>query len=288
MTRHLANLGHSVTAFWRRPEPSIAAHENVSSVIGDLRDVWTLADALADTDIVFHFASATYPSRFFSNPTAEYWEALQPLMVLMETAARAGVKKMVYPSSGGTIYADSQEPRTEDSALDPRSPYAVFKVTAEHLLKHAARTGQFSVDIFRVGNPYGPGQRIRPGQGVLPHWLDAARKRQTLNVFGDGSAQRDYIYIDDLCKLMETSCDQLENSETLNLGTGIPTSLLELLECLQNVLPEKADVEFLPGRDSDISSIVLSPKRVLARIPGFEFTALQEGIRRTYDSLQQS
>ena len=86
MTTHLADAGHDVTAYWRQPKTEVASHANVKSVIADLRDTWILADVLADVDVVYHFASATHPSMFFSNPSAEYWEALQPLLVMMETA----------------------------------------------------------------------------------------------------------------------------------------------------------------------------------------------------------
>ena len=283
MTTHLADAGHDVTAYWRQPKTEVASHANVKSVIADLRDTWILADVLADVDVVYHFASATHPSMFFSNPSAEYWEALQPLLVMMETAARVGVKKVVFPSSGGTIYADSDAPRDEDSPTDPRSPYAIFKLAAEELLHHAARLGQFSVDVFRVGNPYGPGQRPRPGQGVLPHWIDAIQNKRPIQVFGDGSAQRDYVYIDDLCKMMAVSCDRLDESDTFNLGTGVATSLKELVQHIQTFAPDSPEVVHLPGRPSDIQSIALAPDKLLKLMPEFAFTPLADGIRKTLE-----
>ena len=281
MTKHLADAGHEVTAYWRQPNSELAKHSNVRSVIADLRDTWILADVIADVDVVYHFASATHPSLFYSNPSAEYWEALQPLLVMLETAVRGNVGKIVYPSSGGTIYADSLVARTEDSQTDPKSPYAIFKLAAERLLLHAVRLGQIQVDIFRVGNPYGPGQRTRPGQGVLPHWIDAIQNKQPIKVFGDGSAERDYIYIDDLCRLMSISCQRPDESDVFNLGTGKATSLAELVQGLKTHLSHDQPVEHVAGRAVDIQSIALNTSRLLELVPGFEFTPLAEGLRRT-------
>ena len=283
MTRYLASQGHDVVAYWRQPRSDIANLENVTPVVGDLRDTWILAEAFEGADVVFHFASATYPSLFYTDPAAEYSEALQPLLVMMDTAFQRGVHKIVFPSSGGTVYADSDQPRTEASLTDPRSPYAVFKLAAEELLHHAARQHHFSVDVFRIGNPYGPGQRARPGQGVLPHWIDAIHNAVPIRVFGDGSARRDYLFIEDVCRLMSISCERLESSGTFNLGTGKATSLTELLAIIKDTVAHPPPVEYLPGRASDIASVSLSSQRLLSMVPGFEFTPLEEGLRRTLE-----
>lgn len=281
MATHLASLGHEVIAYWRQPKSEVANLPNVQSVIADLRDTWILSDVIENADVVYHFASATHPSLFYANPSAEYWEALQPLLVMMETAARGKVRKIVFPSSGGTIYAASEKARTEESRLDPKSPYAIFKLAAEQLLLHADRLGQLSVDIFRIGNPYGPGQRARPGQGVLPHWIDAIQNKRPIKVFGDGSAERDYVFIEDLCRMMAVSTDRLDESGIYNLGTGKAVSLNELLGHIQSHLSEPHPVENVPGRAVDVQSIALDTEKLLSLIPDFRFTPLTDGIQRT-------
>ncbi len=281
MTRHLAEKGHEVIAFWRQPRPDIEKLANVTSIVGDIRDTWTLAKAIRDSDVVYHFASSTYPSLFYADPTAEYCEALQPLLLLMEIARQHGVRKIVYPSSGGTVYADSSSPRSEESPTDPRSPYAIFKLAAEHLLHHAARQNQFFVDVYRIANPYGPGQCARPGQGVLPHWFTALHNGEAIRIFGDGSAERDYIYIEDICRLMAASCDQIDESRTFNLGTGQATSLSQLAKIIRELTDKTCEIEFVPSRPSDVASISLSPNRILSSMPNFEFVSLRQGLERT-------
>ena len=281
MAEHLASAGHHVTMYSRHAIRQPVDQPNIESVVADLRDTWKLTAAVENADIVYHFASATYPSLFYTNPSAEFAEAVQPLLMLMEVAAQASVKKMVFPSSGGTIYAESSAACTEQSPTDPRSPYAIFKLASEELLHHAARLGQFSVDVFRIGNPFGPRQRARPGQGVIAHWIEALKSGQPIKIFGDGTSRRDYVYVDDVCRLMALSCDRIERSDTFNIGTGIGTSLDELAETIQACAGSKHDAVRLPGRESDIQSIVLSPQKILSEVPGFQFTTLADGIRST-------
>lgn len=284
MARDLAAQGHQVVAYWRRPNPSLSQLPNVESVIGDIRDTWILADTLQGADIVYHFASATHPSLFFRNPAAEYWEALQPLLVLMETAARAQVRRIVFPSSGGTIYSDHEAARSEESKVDPRSPYAIFKLAAEQLLLHAARQGDFAVDLYRVGNPYGPGQRARPGQGVLPHWLDAIQQQQPIRIFGDGTAERDYVFIDDFCQLMRHACRRETDSHVFNLGTGCATPLAELLKLLEELLGRQLETTYLANSSASLQTISLEPNKLLEYFPEFRFTSLRAGLTQTLAS----
>jgi UDP-glucose 4-epimerase len=281
VTRHLAAAGHQVTAYWRKSRTDLLHFPNLTSVVGDLRDLPCLSNAIKDADVVYHFASSTHPSRFFDDPAEEYSEALAPLIGLMNIASANGVRKIVFPSSGGTIYADSDRARSEVSPIDPRTPYAVSKVAAEQLLLHASRQRQFSVDVYRIGNPYGPGQRPRPGHGVIPHWIEAIRNRQPVQLFGDGSAARDYVYVDDLCRLMALSCDRLAQSDLFNLGTGTATSLTSLLEHVLELVGHDCPVERLPSRASDIHSVALSPTRLLRLAPDFQFTPLRWGLAQT-------
>ena len=134
---------------------------------------------------------------------------------------------------------------------------------------------------FGSGTPTARGNERGPVRVCFPHWIDALHNDTPIRVFGDGSAQRDYLYIEDVCRLMSISCQRLDSSKTFNLGTGEPTSLKQLLAILQDIVPCPATVEYLPGRASDIASISLCSERLLSLVPDFEFTPLEEGLRRT-------
>ena len=128
---------------------------------------------------------------------------------------------------------------------------------------------------------WGVGVTRRIGNRLLPGTIRSVLRGQPPVIRSDGSFKRDYVYVEDVCRLMSISCDRLDASATFNLGTGKATSLNQLLTILQETVPCPATVEYLPGRASDIASISLSSERLLSLAPGFTFTPLEEGLQRT-------
>ena len=113
--------------------------------------------------------------------------------------------------------------------------------------------------------------------------MDALNRREPIVIFGDGSAERDYVYIDDVCRMMTMSCSDIDQSGTYNVGTGVPTSLRQLASIIQELTRDELRIEYVPNRISDIASIALSPDRILSRMPGFEFTPLSQGLCNTLE-----
>jgi UDP-glucose 4-epimerase len=276
-----ASAGHQVVAVSRSGNEA-SPHENIEFRLGDLTIPGSLDGLLQPGDVVYHFAAATDPRIHLHDPAAEFQQSVAPLIQLIKRASDAGIAKLVYPSSGGTVYADSTSPRCESSRLEPITPYAIFKITAEHLLGLAAREQQFSVDIYRVANPYGPGQKLKPGQGVLPHWIHAIRNHRPITIFGDGSMSRDYIYIDDATRLMLTSMDRIDASGCFNLGSGQQTSLNDLAECLQQVSGQKVEIDYQPSRSGEIQHVVLNIDRLRSIVGPIPFTSLDDGLARMW------
>lgn len=286
LAAYLATSGYQTLACSRKPIPSLANLPNIRFANGDIKDEAFLRSVLTGADVLYHFASSTYPSLHFENAKAEFDEALAPLFNLIQVAADLRVRKIVFPSSGGTIYAEQATARTEESPTNPKTPYAIFKLAAESLLLHAADRGKFSVDIFRVANPYGPGQYPRTGQGVIPHWLSAISKRQPLTIFGDGTAARDYVFVDDVCKLVSLSMTRLEQSDVFNLGTGIATSLNDLLDILRTQLSTPITASYDASRAVDQTTVSLSANKLLRHAPGFQFVSVADGVAKTIRALR--
>ncbi len=284
LASYLAKAGHQTLACSRKRITEIEPSSNLTLACGDIRSKEFLGSVFRGADVVFHFATSTYPSLNYANPKAEYEEALAPLFDLIEVAELTKVKKIVFPSSGGTIYAPQLAPRTEETLANPQSPYAIFKLAAESLLMHAAIQGKFSADIFRIANPYGPGQRRRPGQGVIPHWIESMSRKLPVTIFGDGNARRDYVYIDDMCHLVSLSLNRLEQTDIFNLGTGIATSLTELLNLLRSVAETSIGVKYDSSRPVDLSSVSLDSSKLLKLVPEFRFTELADGLAKTLDT----
>ena len=113
--------------------------------------------------------------------------------------------------------------------------------------------------------------------------MDALNRRQPIVIFGDGSAVRDYVYIDDVCRMMNTACLDVDQSGAYNVGTGVPTSLRELAFLIQELTRDELRIEYVPSRISDMVSIALCPDRILSQMPGFGFTPLSQGLSKTLE-----
>ena len=290
LVNELVSAGHSVTAVRRRPLENPASetkdsHPRLRWVVTDIMNPDSLKSAFEGADVVFHCATSTHPTSNLSQPNAEIAMSLVPTVHVMEAALATGVKKVVFPSSGGTVYGESLSPRTESSAVSPTTPYSIFKYACERLLlSTAARTRAFNVDVFRIANLYGPGQPRRPGQGVLPHWLNAIRTGQPISIFGDGSIERDFVWIHDAAHCMMSSCERLDSSDTFNIGTGIATSLNELVRLLLELSAVEFEVRYEPARSVDAKSISLDPCKMQNALEGFAWMPLRLGIAKTLSS----
>jgi len=163
--------------------------------------------------------------------------------------------RIIIFSSGGTVYGPpSVPPYAEDPDPYPVNAYGSAKLVIE---RHVRQSGIDSVAL-RVANAYGPGQRPAPGQGVLAHWMEAVVKGDQVHVFGDPSATRDYVYVDDIARAVVAVHHAKTAPSILNVGSGTATSLDDLLLVLSSVVqPLKVDVVRHGARDTDTAHSTL-------------------------------
>jgi len=277
--------GHDVTVFDRFPcgGPSrVGGHgQRVRLARGELGDSPELREALVGQEVVYHFISATTPGSSWDDPMAEIVGNIRPTLEFLRLAAVAKVRRIAFASSGGTIYGRQDGLLTEDSPARPVSPYGIGKLAIEGFIRHCCEASGFDCDIYRIANAYGPRQPARGGQGVIANWIARILEGRPLEAFGAG-AVRDYVFVEDIAELMSFSARARAGSELFNIGTGRGTSLDGLIEIFRDVIPARFEVVRRPGRAFDVPSIVLSGERLLKEFPGFCYTALEEGIRRTW------
>jgi len=192
------------------------------------------------------------------------------------TAAR-----VVLVSSGGTVYGDAEPPHSETTVPRPTSAYGHAKLTLERML-HEARPSSV---VVRVANAYGPGQPAAPGQGVVGHWLRALVRDEPVTVYGTLDTVRDYVYVDDIAAALVAVHEHTSDvPSVLNVGSGRPTSLAELVEVVQHVAaPHRLQVTRLPGRPFDLAASWLSVD-LARRSLGWEArTSLVDGVRAAWE-----
>ena len=167
-----------VTAFdrfteYRNGEGHVfSAHDNITVVPGDFFNRDEVQASLDKADYVFHLVSATTPASSANDPFIDIDTNLRATIELLEACVEAGVKRVIFPSSGGTVYGD--QPATiidEDALPQPRSPYGIIKLTIENYLRYFKYTHGLDYIVYRIANPYGPGQNIHGKQGVIPIFM---------------------------------------------------------------------------------------------------------------------
>ena len=195
---------------------------------------------------------------------------------------------MVYLSSGGTVYGMNQVcPLREGMETNPINSYGVQKVMNEKLLYLYQYLYGLDYRIIRLSNPFGPYQRPNGILGAVTTFTYKAIKGEEIVVYGDGSVVRDYIYIEDAVKAILNIADDEGEDRLYNVGSGIGTSLCQLLKIIEDTLGLPLRVRYVPGRAVDVPVNYLDISRYEMKFGRFDVLSLQEGIRRTADFMMR-
>ena len=178
-----------------------------------------------------------------------------------------------------------QQPIREDAVPVPINHYGNLKLCIENTIRTFNFQMKKNMLVARISNPYGPGQDYHKGVGFIDAAIKRAISGETIEIWGEGNNVRDYIYIDDLCKMLYTLIDYHGEHEVFNLSSNAGASQNDIVEILKNILPD-VDVIYKPGRSVDAKKIILDNSRIRS-ICDFEMVSLEEGIQRYYDYIKQ-
>ena len=197
-------------------------------------------------------------------------ENVVPQVRFARDCAAAGIERLVFISSGGTVYGTpNRVPIDEDHPLAPLNSHGLTKLMVEQYLGLIARTRGLDSVILRVSNPFGPRQAFRKGQGLIPAILERHRQGLPVQVFGDGSAQRDYIYVGDVIDAILAALRLPQaRGGIFNIGSGEARSVLEIVAAVEARLGTRLDREHAPVRASDVEVNVLDIRRALVASAG--------------------
>ena len=254
--------------------------------VGSLGDPVFIRASLEDVGLVYHLASTTVPSTSNLDPIADVNGNLVATLVLLGAMIELGIRRIVFFSSGGTVYGNPMAlPVREDHGLSPISSYGVVKGAIERYLLMYRAIGMLNPVILRAGNPYGPRQSAKGVQGVIASFLDSVRPGQALEVWGDGSVVRDYIYISDLVELA-ISAGSRQFAGVVNAGGGQGTSILDIIDVVRRVTGREVAVQHLPGRGYDVRELVLDISLARRELDWAPTVSLEQGVASTWRWLQ--
>ena len=290
LARSLITRGDSPRIL-NRPSFSIANIEDIlnqSEVLyGDIMDDVLLRRATKDIDVVFHLISTTFPSMTIESSVYDVLSNLLPTIRLVESCLANGVKKIVYASSGGTIYGEPQTiPITEEHPLTPKSAYGQSKLTIENYLNFYARSTSLEINVLRISNPFGPGQKLLGVQGIIAVAMGCVYYDRALKIYGEGQSVRDYLYIDNVIEAIMLAADQ-PGSSIVNISSGVGHSVMDVIQAVEAVSGKTIRKEFIPDRPGDVKVNILSNQRAHEIYGWTAKTELQEGLLSTWKYIEK-
>lgn len=237
---------------------------------------------LMGQDIVYHLVSTTTPTTSNQHISQEIAENVGVTVNMLEACVRCNVKKIIFFSSGGTVYGkDAKCPISEGTATYPISSYGLQKVTIEKLLYLYWYMYGLDYKIIRLSNPYGPFQRPNGILGAVTTFTYKALKNEKIIVYGDGSVIRDFIYIDDVINAIINIANEKNGYHIYNVGCGYGTSVNKILQIIENIMGKKLEVEYKPERKVDVPQNYLDISRYEKCFGKLSKISLYEGIIRT-------
>lgn len=261
--------------------------ERIELLHGDFMDDNLLRAAMKGMHTVFHLITTTFPSMVIESSNYDLLSNLLPTIRMLEIARDGGVRRIVYASSGGTIYGEPQQlPIPETHPLAPKSAYGQSKLTIENYLSFYARTTPLEFSILRLSNPYGPSQNPYGTQGLVAVAISCALDGRAVRLFGDGRAVRDYVFIDDVVDAMLRAA--MAAPDVLNVSSGEGRTAEDVLEAVEAASGRSIRREWLPDRPGDVRINILDNSRAKAALGWLPSVGFKEGIARTWQAVRGS
>lgn len=252
---------------------------------GDLADASAIGHAIADfrPEIVDHHAAQIDVRKSVSDPVFDARVNVLGSIGMLQACTQNGVRKVVYASTGGALYGEGRQlPATEDHPINPEAPYGASKHTVEHYLYLWKHLHGLDYTVLRYPNVYGPRQNPHGEAGVNAIFIGLMLAGKRPRIFGDGTAVRDYLFVDDVVAANVLALDK-GGGEMLNIGTGVGTSVLDIVRELQDILGIAEGAIHEPARAGEIQRIYLDASRA-KRILGWQPTvSFAQGLRRTVE-----
>ncbi|HWD13291.1 MAG TPA: NAD-dependent epimerase/dehydratase family protein [Pseudochrobactrum sp.] len=281
VARTLLAQGHTVRVFDRyAPNHHEAARifnslNGLEFATGDFTDKDTIYKALIGCDACIHLVTTTLPATSNEDKLYDIQSNLVGTVQLLEAMRNQDIKKMIFLSSGGTVYGNpNYTPIDENHPTNPQSSYGIVKLAIEKYCQLFNHLHGANTIILRLSNPYGPGQSGSGIQGAVPAFTAKALAGQPIEIWGDGNIVRDYIHIDDVSRAIIDATQYRGEETVFNIGNGVGTSLNDIIGFLRETLNKEVKVNYSNARSFDVSTNILDiskAKKELGWLPSIDF-----------------
>jgi UDP-glucose 4-epimerase len=219
----------------------------------DILEPETLEPVFSDISNVVHLAAYGSVIESIARPDSNFAVNAQGTLNVLRASVDAGVRRLVFASTGGALIGDATPPVDECSLPKPISPYGASKLCGEAYCHAFAKSYGLETVCLRFGNVYGPHSAHK--KGAVTVFIKALMNDEPIVIYGDGSASRDYIHVDDLCVGIKAALDApLAGGEVFHLASGRETTILDLAKMLRNVAGKpNHPIEFKTGRRGEVA-----------------------------------
>jgi len=234
-------------------------------------------------DVIFHLAAQMDVRVSVARPVFDATVNVIGSLNVFEGAVAAGVKKVVFAGSGGTLYGTPPKiPTKETSAQHPESPYGVAKkAVGDYLYYYRSQRG-LEYTVLALANVYGPRQNPHGEAGVVAIFSSKLLEHEAPTIFGDGSQTRDFVYVDDVADGFVRAVAK-GGGLTLNIGTGLETSVQELYDLMAKLTDFRKRAQYQPARTGELQRSAVDPSRAGMQLGWKPFTSLEDGLAQTLE-----
>ncbi|MDP1723448.1 MAG: NAD-dependent epimerase/dehydratase family protein [Alphaproteobacteria bacterium] len=267
LMQKLISYGANVKGFGRS-EPNIYL-KNIPWVMGDFSNKDVLTSAIKGCEIVYHLVDGSIPSMLNTTNSNILMSSVCNTINLLEICKEAGVRKIIYVSSGGTVYGITNTfPILETNPTNPICSYGINKLTSEKYIQLYHHLYNLDYTIVRLSNPFGPHQNTLKPQGIIATLITNFLKNKVTEIWGDGEIIRDYIYITDVVEGLIRLVDCSGSTKIFNIGSEIGRSINQIIADLEKIVgQQKIKINYINSmRRVDVPINILSAELIKSQI----------------------
>jgi UDP-glucose 4-epimerase len=259
--------------------------KDIKFIEGDFNNDIDIKNALNKVDFVYHLVSTTLPQSSNLNPSYDVESNVLGSIKLFEECVNHSIKKVVFLSSGGTVYGIPKEtPIKETHPCNPLCSYGITKITIEKYLNLFNYLYGLDYSVIRLSNPYGERQNPNVPQGVISVFLKKVLNSEAIEIWGDGSVIRDYIYISDVSSALVNVIQKPSNEKTFNVSNTIGYSLKQIINCIETVTKKEAKINYTNlNRKFDVAINLLDNSLFKKEYNWLPVTSIETGMENTWN-----
>lgn len=281
LSRRLSKAGHEIRILDNQSsghEHHLQDVKNVSVIIGDVRDSNALERAAEGMQVAIHLAASGSVVESVKDPMLNFDNNARGTLMVLEACRKQGVQRLVFASTGGALMGHAVPPVDERSVPRPISPYGASKLCGEAYCSSYAEAYRLQVTALRFANVFGPYSGHK--KGAVTAFMKAVHSGRPIKIYGDGSATRDFLYVDDLCDgIMKVVLKDLQGYQIMHLVSGVEVTVRQLLKAILEVA-DRGDqkVDYLPPRTGEVDRNCANYERAKLSIDFEPKTSLQDGL----------